>query len=96
MAKNYYGSIDFSKLLEKAKAGDKAFSKADNGKIYMNVSFWVNEEPDQYGNVVSFQSSFKDATKEDRFYFGNAKLGAAKENKPVDGSEVPDENDMPF
>ena len=32
--KSYYGSIDFSKLLEQAKSGNKAFSKNENGKIY--------------------------------------------------------------
>jgi hypothetical protein len=29
---SFYGSIDFSKLMEQAKAGNKAFTKNENGK----------------------------------------------------------------
>jgi len=61
---SYYGSIDFTKLLEQAKAGNKAFSKNENGKIYLNVRVYVNDEVDKYGNCASFQSNFKGATKE--------------------------------
>lgn len=70
---SFYGSIDFSKLVEMAKSGNKAFTKNENGKIYLNVKVWVNDELDKYGNVASFQSAFKGATKEDKFYFGNLK-----------------------
>jgi len=52
MSKLLYGSLDFSKLLELAKAGNKAFSKADNGKIYLNLNVWINDEKDQFGNVT--------------------------------------------
>ncbi len=57
MAQSFYGSIDFTKLIEKAKAGDKAFTKTENGKIYLNVRVWVNDEQDNYGNIASFQSN---------------------------------------
>ena len=79
MAQSFYGSIDFTKLIEKAKSGDKAFTKTENGKIYLNVRVWVNDEQDNYGNIASFQSNFKGAQKEDKFYFGNL-----KESKPIE------------
>lgn len=92
---SYYGSIDFSKLMEQAKTGHKAFSKSDNGKIYLNVRVWVNDELDKFGNCASFQSNFKGATKEDRFYFGNLKESENIE-QPVASSDIPDVNDLPF
>jgi len=93
--KSYYGSIDFSKLLEQAKNGNKAFTKSENGKIYLNVRVWVNDELDKFGNIASFQSNFKGAQKEDKFYFGNLKESMPTEEK-VDSSEIPDVNDFPF
>lgn len=93
--KSYYGSIDFSKLIEMAKAGNKAFTKTETGKIYLNVRVWVNDEEDRFGNKASFQSNFKGATKEDKFYFGNL-----KESKPfeenVNADDVPDLDDLAF
>lgn len=91
--KSYYGSIDFSKLLEQAKAGNKAFTKNENGKIYLNVKVWVNDELDKFGNCASFQSSFKGATKEDKFYFGNLKESTPTEEK-VNPSDIPSDDDF--
>jgi hypothetical protein len=92
---SYYGSIDFSKLMEQAKAGNKAFSKSENGKIYLNVRVWVNDELDKFGNVASFQSNFKGATKEDKFYFGNLKESTPIE-EAVTADDVPDVDSLPF
>lgn len=98
MSKLMYGSIDFSKLLELAKAGNKAFSKANNGKIYLNLNVWVNDEKDQFGNDASMQTSFKDATKEDKHYFGNLKISEFQEPKPLEENsvEIPETDDLPF
>lgn len=98
MSKLMYGSIDFSKLLELAKAGNKAFSKANNGKIYLNLNVWVNDEKDQFGNDASMQTSFKDATKEDKHYFGNLKISEFQEPKSLEenSTEIPEANDLPF
>jgi len=93
---SFYGSIDFSKLVEMAKAGNKAFTKNENGKIYLNVKVWVNDELDKYGNVASFQSAFKGAEKEDKFYFGNLKESTPIEEK-VEATDVNiDISDLPF
>ena len=87
MAQSYYGSIDFSKLIEQAKSGNNAFTKSENGKIYLNVRMYVNDEVDKFGNIASFQSNFKGATKEDKFYFGNMKESTPMENK-VEASDI--------
>ena len=93
---SFYGSIDFSKLVEMAKAGNKAFTKNENGKIYLNVKVWVNDELDKYGNVASFQSAFKGAEKEDKFYFGNLKESTPVEEK-VEATDVNvDLDSLPF
>jgi hypothetical protein len=95
MAQSYYGSIDFSKLLEQAKSGNKAFTKNENGKIYLNVRVYVNDEVDKYGNIASLQSNFKGATKDDKFYFGNLKESTPMEAQ-VEATDVPDVDDLPF
>lgn len=97
MSQLLYGSIDFSKLLELAKKGDKAFSKHENGKIYLNVKVWINDEKDQFGNDASIQTAFKDATKEERHYFGNMKLSEPTQQPLQEGSdEIPEIDDLPF
>lgn len=95
MSKLMYGSIDFSKLLEEAKKGNKAFSRSNNGKIYLNVNVWINDEKDQYGNIASIQTTFKDATKEDKFYIGNFKESAPKDLE-TNSAEIPKDDDLPF
>lgn len=97
MPQSFYGSIDFSKLIEEAKKGNKAFTKASNGKIYLNVNIWLNDEQDQYNNIGSIQANFKDATKEERFYLGNFKRSEPKV-KPLEANsnDIPAEDDLPF
>lgn len=92
---SYYGSIDFSKLMEQAKVGNRAFSRSENGKIYLNVRLWVNDELDKYGNIASFQSNFKGAQKEDKFYFGNLKESTPIEIEVVD-ADIINEDQLPF
>ena len=98
MSKLLVGSIDFTKLLDEAKKGNKAFSRASNGKIYLNLNVWINEEKDKFGNIASLQSSFVDAQKEDKFYFGNLKEIEQKLPEPIaeNSSEIPDSSDLPF
>jgi hypothetical protein len=99
MSKLLYGSIDFTKLLELAKSSNKAFSRSEkNGRIYMSLNVWINEEKDQYGNDASLQTSFKDATKEDKFYFGNLKISDFTGNAELqeNATDIPEPDDLPF
>ena len=95
MAQGYYGSIDFSKLIEQAKAGNKAFKKSENGKIYLSVRVWVNDDLDKFGNIASLQATFKDATKDEKFYFGNLKESTPTE-MPVVDADIVNIDDLPY
>lgn len=90
--KLYLGSIDVSKI-------DK--SKLFTGKkgTYLNLSIWVNNEPDNYGNHMSIQQSTK--KDEDKIYLGNGKEFEVKPHDITPESEAaakeavsPD--DLPF
>lgn len=96
MSQSFYGSIDFSKLIEQAKAGHKAFSKSEkNGRIYLNVDVYVKDEVDQFGNIASIRGTFKGAAKEDKFYFANLKASTPFEEK-IEAQDVSDLDDLPF
>lgn len=93
------GSICLSDLFEKAKEGHSAFSRAKNGKIYLNFTQWVNDEPDTFGNHSSFQLSSKKEKRESegKVYFGNAKKSEAPANEaPITAQSMPSLNDLPF
>lgn len=95
------GSLCLTDLVEKAKAGHSAFVRGKNGKVYVNITQWLNEEPDQYGNHTSYQlNSHKDKREQEgKTYIGNGKVmqigggeavqpGAADLNNALD--------DLPF
>jgi len=85
MNKPMHGSICLTDLGDAYKANHSAFNKSEkNGKVYANIAVWMNDEPDKYGNILSFQlNSKKDATDE-KVYFGNAKLPEATTAKPAE------------
>jgi hypothetical protein len=97
MAKNYYGSICLTDLLNKAKEKHEAFAKSEkNGKIYVKVNIWVHDEPDKYDNVAAIQVPAKE--KDNRFYIGNLKESEYKEPEITDDDvdDLPEPNDLPF
>jgi hypothetical protein len=65
MAKLLTGSINLSKIdksrLFTGKTGDK----------FLNISVWLNDENDQYGNCAGIQQSTK--KDEAKIYLGNLK-----------------------
>lgn len=79
------GSFCLNDVIEAMKAGHSAFSKSEkNGKTYVSIKQWVNEEEDQYGNHSSISlNSDKTAPEAERKvnkYIGNMKrqrLGGA-------------------
>lgn len=80
MSQSFYGSICLTDLIEQAKKKHSAFTKADNGKIYANVTVWLNDELDKFGNIMSAQlNPAKDRKEADgRPYIGNFKQSQAK------------------
>lgn len=96
------GSIDLTILLEKAKEKHSAFSKSEkNGHIYCNITQWVNEEANDFGQHSSFllNSSKEAKDQEGKVYFGNAKKVEAGGTVPVDDKaveELPAIESLPF
>ena len=73
MSKNFYGSICLTDLIDQAKQLHPSFSKGKNGKLYVSVNLWVNDQEDKYGNKASIKISDKDDVK--GIYIGNLKEG---------------------
>lgn len=96
MYKFLNGGINLSKISKEAITTDK------NGNKWLNITVWLNEVPDQYGNSGSIQIN---QTKEQRdakipkVYIGNLKAPEKKQEQVfVSGSTEPREytNDLPF
>lgn len=92
----FLGSICLSELNEQARKKNPAFTKAENGKIYVNVNLWINEEPDQYDNVAQLQLSKPKDSKEKTIYIGNFKLPKKKEPEPITEIDIPEDDDFDF
>lgn len=92
MSQSFYGSVCLTDLIEQAKKKHSAFSKAQNGKIYCNITVWLNDQEDKYGNTMSIQanSSKEMVGKEDKFYLGNCKKSKSQEIKDNDFDGVDD------
>lgn len=94
------GSLDLTIILEKAKAKHSAFSKSEkNGHIYFNITQWVNEEPNEFGQHSSLllNSSKEGREAEGKVYIGNAKKVEGGGNTvPVTAEEIPSADQLPF
>lgn len=87
MNKLIHAKIDVSKI-------DK--SKLFEGKsgTYLDVSIWINETPDQFGNDISIEQSTKKGEK--KIYLGNGKF-YQKSATPEDLPEAtPSGKPLPF
>lgn len=73
-------------------------TQAKNGKLYLNVDIWINNDVDQYGNIGSVsvrQTKEQREAKEKKVYFGNFKTSELKSSAPA----APNEDilsDLPF
>jgi len=82
----------------KTMAADKIV-KAKNGKLYINVSTWDKDEPDQFGNDFSVEVSpskaetarRKEGEKVNRIFIGNGKIWESETQASPDEVE-----DLPF
>ena len=90
MAKRYYGSFDVSKITkDKLVQGKKG--------TYCSIIIWENDEPDQFGNVLSIQENLTKEERENNVkanYIGNCKL-AEQQQEATQMSEEDKEN-LPF
>jgi hypothetical protein len=89
MSEFYLGSIDLTKIKkEDVVTTDKNGQPFKNDAKYLNISVWVNDEADKYGNKVSIKAGKKDSS----YYIGNAKEWK-QEIKPI---AVVDDDGLPF
>ncbi|MFN9518526.1 MAG: hypothetical protein ACK574_02210 [Bacteroidota bacterium] len=73
-------SVCLDDLYAQSKAGHPRFKKNANGKTYVSLNVWVNEQPDKFGNNVSVQ--LYDANAERKvIYVGNGRTGEAVEKQ---------------
>lgn len=98
------GSICLTELIEKANQGHSGFSKAANGKIYFNMTTWLNDEKDQYGNTMSHmlnptkEKKDFDKAKFGKCYIGNSKPIETQAGQPLthnDSAALNVTNDIP-
>jgi hypothetical protein len=97
------GSLDLTMILEKAKAKHSAFSKSTkNGHIYFNITQWINDEPNEFGQHSSLllNSSKEGKETEGKVYIGNAKKveggGNQEPLKDDTVTELPEIDSLPF
>ena len=83
--KLYLGKINLSKINK-----DKIFNGKEGNK-WIDVTVWVNDEPDEYGNNMAIQQSTK--SDESKIYLGNCKEwkpeGKAEEPKAAEPTDLP-------
>lgn len=82
MATRFYGSICITDIFDLVNKKHSAFSKGDNGKIYADVTIWLNDKEDKYGNIMAAQLNPKRDMRESdgQPYIGNFKEA---EKKPI-------------
>lgn len=98
MSKLTTASLCYTDIVEKAKAGHSAFSRAKNGKVYFNIAIWENEEPDKFGNDCSLMlnSSKEKKESEGKVYIGNGKVQKSKQPESIIGENHNSPDDLPF
>lgn len=86
MSQLFYGSLCVSDLIEEFKKKHSAFEKGKNGKIYAKVNVWLNDNEDDYGNILSIQlNPTKEMRDIDRkVYVGNCKKSEFEVKPPSD------------
>lgn len=81
MSKLIQGKIDVTKIVKsKLFQGQKG--------TYLDVNIWINDKPDQYGNICSIEQ--KTAKGEDKIYLGNGKEYMPKEETSGYQNRKPD------
>ena len=97
--KKYYGSINFSKLLEAVQAKHSSFVRAGEKKqLFANITLWINDEPDKFGNTMLIQLNPSKDSGEKVIYFANLKPSQYRIEgvSDTDLEAMPTEDDLPF
>lgn len=85
MSKLLLGSINLTELSAKIKSGEiDVFTSEKTGVKYVNVAVFVNDTPDQFGNIASLSHRNKNLQ--------TTYLGNFKENEHGAGGATPRNN----
>lgn len=63
---------------------DKIVTSEKNGKKYLNITIWINDEPDQFNNNGSIsinQTKEQREAKEKKVYIGNLKYATQQQKQ---------------
>ena len=100
MSNRINSSICLTDLGEKYRAGHSAFTKANNNKVYVSLTTWINDEADKFGNNVSHQLNSKQDKRdaEGKVYVGNGKTADAAPvgNGMPAAPTITNGSDLPF
>ncbi len=85
------GSICVTDLIDAYQKGHTAFSRsAKNQKVYANITEWVNQDADQFGNHASILlNSAKDKEPEDLAKFGKKCYVGNLKKSDYNGGAIP-------
>lgn len=78
---------------------DKITTSEKNGKKYLNISIWLNDDVDQYGNIGSLQVSQSKQERESgekKVYIGNFKKPQSANNAATPDTFTDDNSGLPF
>lgn len=79
MNKLFQGSLCLTDLNKLKDEDHSAFTMGKNGKIYVNVTLWENDEPDKFGFTRSIQLNPQKDSQQSKDYVGNFKPITPKE-----------------
>lgn len=103
MAQNYFGSIDYDKLLADLKEGRLKTFKTESGKRLINVNVYVNDAPNEYGNIASISVPLKEefhtednGKKINKLYVGNLKPSENSVSEATAEDFQDADDDLPF
>jgi hypothetical protein len=95
MSERINASICLTDLGTATRAKHSAITTGKNGKVYANVTIWINDEKDKYDNDVSIQLNSKQEQRESegKVYVGNGKTNRTASQAPAtthdDGESLP-------
>jgi hypothetical protein len=87
MSKLFTAKIDVLKI-DKSK-----LFKGEKG-TYLDLTIWINDEPDQFGNTMSLQQ--RTDKEEPKIYLGNGKAYEKPTVTETPAGDAPVSSDLPF
>lgn len=94
MSRLLLGSINLTELSQKAKSGEiEVFTSEKTGVNYVNVAIFVNDTPDQYGNIASLSHRNKNLQ---TTYLGNFKENGAGGAASRNNAQQVNKDDLDF